>query len=105
MAHNTPAVEEWHFKVNPWIAMIPIILSIFMFALDETISNVALPHMAGSFSVSQHESTWIITSYLVASGVIIPTVDFFCKLIGRKQYFLLSIVYYDFHEQIFHIVN
>ncbi len=92
MAHNTPAVEEWHFKVNPWIAMIPIILSIFMFALDETISNVALPHMAGSFSVSQHESTWIITSYLVASGVIIPTVDFFCKLIGRKQYFLLSIV-------------
>lgn len=77
MAHNTSAVEEWHFKVNPWIAMIPIMLSIFMFALDETISNVALPHMAGSFSVSQHESTWIITSYLVASGVIIPTVDFF----------------------------
>ncbi len=86
------AAEEWHFKVNPWIAMIPIMLSIFMFALDETISNVALPHMAGTFSVSQNESTWIITSYLVASGVIIPTVDFFCKLTGRKQYFLLSLV-------------
>ena len=92
MAQSTAAAEEWHFQVNPWIAMIPIMLSIFMFALDETISNVALPHMAGSFSVSHNESTWIITSYLVASGVIIPTVDFFCKLIGRKQYFLLSIV-------------
>ena len=92
MSENIAAEQEWRFQVNPWIAMIPIMLSIFMFALDETISNVALPHMAGSFSVSQHESTWIITSYLVASGVMIPTVDFLCKLMGRKQYFLLSIV-------------
>ena len=83
---------EWKFKVNPWITMIPVMLSIFMFALDETISNVALPYMAGSFSISHNESTWIITSYLVASGVIIPTVDFFSRLIGRKQYFILSII-------------
>ena len=38
--------EEWSFKLNPWITMIPLMLSIFMFALDETISNVALPYMA-----------------------------------------------------------
>lgn len=84
--------QEWKFKINPWITMIPIMLSIFMFALDETISNVALPYMAGTFSISQNESTWIITSYLVASGIIIPMVDFFSKLIGRKQYFILSII-------------
>lgn len=52
MAVAVSRAEEWYFKINPWIAMIPIMLSIFMFALDETISNVALPHMAGSFSVS-----------------------------------------------------
>lgn len=85
------AVQEWKFKINPWITMIPVMLSIFMFALDETISNVALPYMAGTFSISHNESTWIITSYLVASGVVIPTVDFFSRLIGRKQYFILSI--------------
>ena len=84
--------EKWSFKINPWITMIPVMLSIFMFALDETISNVALPYMAGTFSVSRNESTWIITSYLVAGGIVIPTVDFFSKLIGRKQYFILSIV-------------
>lgn len=82
---------EWKFKNNPWITMIPLMLSIFMFALDETISNVALPYMAGTFSVSHNESTWIITSYLVASGIVIPAVDFFSKLMGRKQYYLLSI--------------
>jgi DHA2 family multidrug resistance protein len=79
--------QEWKFQINPWITMAPVMLSIFMFALDETISNVALPYMAGTFSISHNESTWIITSYLVASGVIIPTVDFFSRLIGRKQYF------------------
>ena len=86
------AGEKWEFKLNPWITMIPLMLSIFMFALDETISNVALPYMAGTFSISHNESTWIITSYLVASGIVIPAVDFFSKLIGRKQYFMLSIV-------------
>lgn len=80
-----------HKQINPWIVMLPVMISVFMYALDETISNVALPYMAGSFSISHNESTWIITSYLVASGVIIPAVDFFSKLMGRKAYFLLSI--------------
>ena len=88
--------NNWKFKINPWITMIPLMLSIFMFALDETISNVALPYMAGTFSISHNESTWIITSYLVASGIVIPAVDFFSKLIGRKQYFMLSIVIFTF---------
>ena len=89
---NAIPQEEWKFKLNPWITMIPLMLSIFMFALDETISNVALPYMAGTFSISHNESTWIITSYLVASGIVIPTVDFFSKLFGRKQYFIMSLI-------------
>lgn len=84
--------EQWAFKISPWITMIPIMLTIIMFALDETISNVALPYMAGSFSVSHNESTWIITSYLVASGITIPAVDYFSKLFGRKQYLLMSVI-------------
>ena len=84
--------SDWKASINPWITMIPIMITVFMFALDETISNVALPYMAGSFSVSHNESTWIITSYLVASGVVIPAVDFFSKLMGRKNYYLFSVV-------------
>ena len=72
---------EWKPKVNPWIAIIPVMLAAFMFVLDETIANVALPYMAGSFSVSRQESTWVLTSYLIASGIVIPSVDFFCKLL------------------------
>ena len=80
MQTSTPITQHAEKHLNPWIVMIPVMLSVFMFALDETISNVALPYMAGSFSISHNESTWIITSYLVASGIVIPAVDFFSKL-------------------------
>lgn len=82
----------WTPKHNPWLICIPIMVSAFMFVLDETIANVALPYMAGSFSISRQESTWILTSYLIASGIAIPSVDFFSKLLGRKNFFILSII-------------
>jgi len=90
------AEEAWRPSINPWLMIIPVIISVFMFALDETVSNVALMYIAGSFSASQSESTWVVTSYLVASGIIIPTVDFFCKLVGRKKYFMLCIFVFTF---------
>lgn len=88
MANDT----VWKPSHNPWITCIPLMVAAFMFVLDETIANVALPYMAGSFSVSRQESTWILTSYLIASGIVIPSVDFFCKLMGRKNFFILSII-------------
>ena len=84
--------EEWKPSKNPWLISIPLMLAVFMYALDETISNVALPYMAGSFSVSHTESTWVITSYLISSGIIIPTGDFFWKKMGRNNYFMLSVL-------------
>ena len=83
--------EEWKPSKGPWIIAIPTIFAAFMFVLDETIANVALPHMAGTFSVSRQESTWILTSYIVASGIMITAVDWFCKLMGRKNFFIMSI--------------
>ena len=58
---KAPQTEEWHPSKNPWLISIPLMASVFMYALDETISNVALPYMAGSFSCSHNEVTWVIT--------------------------------------------
>ena len=85
-------MNEKNKKFNPWIVSIPIIGAAFMFVLDETIANVALLHMAGSFNASREEALWIITCYLIAAGIIIPAVDWFCKLMGRKSFFMFSIL-------------
>ena len=53
VAENT---EEWKPSKGPWIIAIPTIFAAFMFVLDETIANVALPHIACTFSFSRQES-------------------------------------------------
>lgn len=84
--------EELTPKVNPWIMIVPVMLAVFIYVLDGTIGNVALPHMAGSFSATRDESMWILTSYLIAAGIVIPAVDFFSKIFGRKNFFIISIM-------------
>ena len=84
--------QEWKPSVNPWIMIIPVMLAVFIYVLDGTIGNVALPHMAGSFSATRDESMWILTSYLIAAGIVIPAVDFFSKVFGRKNFFIISIL-------------
>lgn len=79
-------------SVNPWLVTIPLVTAAFLFALNETIANVALPYIAGTISISRNESTWIVTSYLVASSIIIPAIGYFCKVFGRKRYFIFSII-------------
>ena len=97
--------QVWTPKHNPWVVCIPVMLAAFMFVLDETIANVALPYMAGSFSVSRQESTWVLTSYLIASGIVIPSVDFFCKLMGRKNFFIFSIILFTVSSFLCGIAN
>lgn len=91
MPDNTTQ-QEWTPKINPWIMIIPVMLAVFIYVLDGTIGNVALPHMAGSFSATRDESMWILTSYLIAAGIVIPAVDFFSKVFGRKNFFIISIM-------------
>src|SRR5262249_50945165 len=59
--------------------------------LDTSIVNVALPHMQGSFSASVDEITWVVTSYLVANGIMIPMTGWISARFGRKRYFLFSV--------------
>ena len=54
---------------NPWLIAVVVSIATFMEVLDTTIANVALRHIAGSLAASQDESTWIITSYLVANAI------------------------------------
>lgn len=83
--------QEWKPTTNPWLIILPVMIATFMYALDETVANVALPHIAGSYSVSSQESIWVLTSYLMASSIVIPMIDFFCKFFGRKNFFMLGV--------------
>ncbi len=79
--------EEWKMPQNPWPATIAVMVATFIFVLDSTIANVALPHMAGTFSSSNEETLWVLTTYMIASGIILPSVAWFSGVFGRKVFF------------------
>jgi DHA2 family multidrug resistance protein len=70
---------------------IGLMLATVMNSLDTTIANVALPHMQGSFSASQDQMTWVLTSYIVAAAIMTPLTGWLSVKFGRKLTFLVSI--------------
>ena len=82
---------EWKPKVNPWIIAVTVSLAAFMEVLDTSIANVALPHIAGGLGVSNDESTWVLTSYLVSNAIVLPLSGFMVSTFGRKRFFLACI--------------
>jgi DHA2 family multidrug resistance protein len=71
---------------------VAIMLATFMYAIDMTIANVALPHMQGSLSASLDQITWVLTSFIVAQALGTPMVGWVSDHIGRKELMLISIV-------------
>lgn len=103
---NTPKTEEeWQPPKNPWPATVATMLATFIFVLDSTIANVALPHMAGSFSATNEESMWILTSYMIASGIILPSVAWFSGIFGRKKFFINCILIFSFASLLCGLAN
>jgi DHA2 family multidrug resistance protein len=74
--------------INPWVVAVTVTLATFMEVLDSSIANVALPHIAGTLGASSEESTWVITSYLVSSAIVLPMSGWLSNVIGRKRFYM-----------------
>lgn len=70
---------------------IAVMSATVMQVLDTTIVNVALPHMAGELGASPDQISWVLTSYLVASGIFMPLTGYFSDKWGQNNFLLLSI--------------
>jgi DHA2 family multidrug resistance protein len=77
---------------HKWLVALAVMLGATLEVLDTSIVNVSLPHMQGSFSASRDEVTWVLTSYLVANGIMIPLTGWISARFGRKRYFLFSVL-------------
>jgi MFS transporter, DHA2 family, multidrug resistance protein len=76
---------------HKWLVALAVMLGTTLEVLDTSIVNVSLPHMQGSFSASVDEIAWVLTSYLVANGIMIPMTGWISSRFGRKRYFLISV--------------
>ncbi|MDE2346291.1 MAG: DHA2 family efflux MFS transporter permease subunit [Gammaproteobacteria bacterium] len=67
-------------------------LGTFMQVLDTTIANVALPDMQGTFSATEDQISWVLTSYIVASAIMTPPTGWLAGRFGRKRVYLISML-------------
>src|ERR1700750_567975 len=75
-----------------WIIVVTIITSTIMEPIAPTMVNVSINTMSGNLGAALEDTAWVITSYAIANVIVIPMTSFLAEKIGRKQYYVGSII-------------
>ncbi len=78
------------------ILLITVIVAAMMELIDISIVNVALSHMSGNLGATLEDTSWVITSYAIANVIIIPITSFLAAKLGRRNYYIGSIIAFAF---------
>ena len=76
---------------NRALITVSIMLATIMQGVDNTIANVALPHIQGALSASQDQVAWVLTSYIVSAAIMMPLTGWLAGHFGIKYVFLISV--------------
>jgi len=79
-------------NLQRFLISVAVMAATVMQVLDITIVNVALPHMQGELSATPDQISWVLTSYIVASGIFMPLTGYFTHRFGQKKFLFVSIV-------------
>jgi len=78
-------------RVSPWIVTVVLAMATFMEVLDTSVANVSLGHIAGGLGAGLDESTWVLTTYLVANAVMMPISGWLGTVFGLKRFYLICV--------------
>lgn len=70
---------------------VAVMAATVMQVLDTTIASVALPYMAGDLGATPDQISWVLTSYLVASAIVMPLTGYLTDKFGQREYLMMSI--------------
>jgi EmrB/QacA subfamily drug resistance transporter len=62
----------------------------FMEILDQTVMNVALPHIIAVYNVAIDHAQLIVSTYLMASAISTPTAAFLSQRFGIKRVYMIA---------------
>ena len=75
-----------------WFVLANIMLGTFMAVLDSTIVNVGLPKIMASFGVGIDKIEWVVTAYMLAMAVMLPTSGWLADKFGYKRLYFLGVM-------------
>ncbi|WP_341529580.1 MFS transporter [Nostoc sp. UHCC 0302] len=78
-----------------WLALILLCATQFMFVLDVSIINVALPSMQSAFDFSQQNLQWVINAYTLAFGGFLLLGGRAGDLLGHRRVFIVGLTLFS----------
>ena len=75
---------------NPWLIAVVVSIATFMEVLDTTIANVAL-RTSPAARGRPRRGAWVMTSYLVANAIVLPSPGWLADALGRKRFFMICV--------------
>jgi DHA2 family multidrug resistance protein len=79
-----------HNGIPKWLILLTVIIGTFLGRLDQTIVNLALPHIISDFKITVSSAGWIATAYILANAVFVPVWGKLGDMIGRKKVYILG---------------
>ena len=73
-----------------WVAA-TIMLCVFMVLMNISTVSLALPSVMTTLSMSLDQAQWVVTAYMIASAVVIPTVGWLGNALGNRNLLLVSL--------------
>lgn len=74
-----------------WFLLGNVMIGTFMAVLDATIVNVSLPKIMASFGVGLDKIEWVITAYMLAMAVALPTSGWLADKFGYKRLYFIGL--------------
>lgn len=79
-----------------WFLLANVMFGTFMAVLDATIVNVGLPKIMASFGVGLDKIEWVLTAYLLALAVMLPTSGWMADKFGYKRMYFFGLLLFTF---------
>ncbi|HPM17522.1 MAG: DHA2 family efflux MFS transporter permease subunit [Bacteroidales bacterium] len=83
-------IHPKHLKYK-WFILGNVMLGTFMAVLDGTVVNTGLPKIMASFGTGLDKVQWIITAYMLAMAVMLPTSGWLADRFGYKRMYSLGL--------------
>jgi DHA2 family multidrug resistance protein len=87
---SVPSLHHEHDSYKWWV-LANIMISTFMVVLDSTIVNTALPKIISSFGISIDVAEWILTAYMLAFAIMLPTSGWLADRFGYKRIYAVGL--------------
>jgi DHA2 family multidrug resistance protein len=79
-----------------WFLLMNVMIGTFMAVLDATIVNVGLPKIMASFGVGIDKIEWVLTAYMLALAVMLPTSGWLADKFGYKKVYFWGLFTFTF---------